>query len=348
MLRRVCLLALLTPALVGFGGPALIESHAARARVTEPVVRQITASLPPAVATRAGVLIDAADGQVLWAREAERRLPIASTTKIMTAVVALERLPVSATVRVRSGAGEFPGQSVAGLRAGDELPLIDALHALMLPSGNDAAVAIAQAAGGSTEAFVQLMNRRAADLGLRDTRFANPHGLDAPEHYSTARDLARLTRVALENGTLAQVVATKEHVARGYRWTNLNRLLWLRPDATGVKTGTTEGSGQALVASARRGDRRTVAVVLDAADRWVASDRLLDHFFEGHAPVALDLPPSPFHRGLRATGARAVTVPVWQSGLLSARVRLGEGGVGDVVEYEVAGRSFGQAALQRP
>ena len=296
MMRLLVLLALL-PLLTGFGAPAVVESYEARAPVTGAVVEQLAAFDPPAIRSRAAILVDES-GQALLQRSADQPIAMASTTKIMTALLAL-RHPLDRTVRVQVGAAQLPGHSVAGLRQGEQLPLGEAMYALLLPSGNDAALAIASTLSGSTEAFVAEMNREAAAMGLRETRFANPHGFDAPGHHSSARDLAALARSALDLQAFARVVGTKEHAYGGHTWTNTNRLLFARPDATGVKTGTSDAAGAALVASARRGDRAGVVVLLGSPDRWAEADALLDHFYRDYVVVQ--------------SGSRRLTVPAWQA-----------------------------------
>ena len=195
------------------------------------------------------------------------------------------------------------------------------------------------------------MNARAEQMGLRNTHFVNPHGLDAPGHYSSARDLARMgvdaARDAVPGPGRRRRGSTR---SRRYRWRNTNDLLFRRQDVTGIKTGTEDLAGQVLVASARQGDRRAIAVVLNSPDRWAEASALLDYFFAEHAVVAVALPPSPFYRGLTVRGARAETFPLWQAGLSSAQLRLDDSGPAAVgtLDVEVAGRSIGQAALARP
>jgi len=335
-------LVAMMPFLVGLGPASLIESDAGRAPVTEAVIRQLPASAPPTVRSRAGILVDQATGQTIWERDPDARLAMASTAKMMTVLLAVERGRLDQPVRVRMGAAELPGSSVAGLKAGDTLPMSEMLYALMLPSGNDAALAIAEAIGGTTATFVAQMNQRATELGLRNTRFANPHGLDTPDAYASPRDLALLARRLLEHPTLAQVVATREHAP----WKNTNTLLTLRPDVTGIKTGTEDLAGQVLVASARQAERRAISVVMNSPERWVESAALLDHYFKAHALVTVAVPASPFYRGLRAAPSRSETVPLWQAGLLSAQVGL----AGDeaVLDVELAGRRLGTVPLGRP
>ena len=296
-MRLLVLLALL-PLLTAFGPSALVDSYDRRAPVTEAVVEQLAAFKPPAVRSRAAILVDGATGEALLQRNADERIAVASTTKIMTALLAAEH-PLDRTIRVQVGAAQLPGHSVAGLRQGEQLPLGEALYALMLPSGNDAALAIAGSLAGSTEAFVGQMNARAEQLGLGQTRFVNPHGFDAPGHLSTARDMAKLTRSALAQPVVARVVATKEHAFGAHRWTNTNRLLFIRPDATGVKTGTSDAAGAALVASAKRGERTAIVVLLGSPDRWTEAEGLLDHYFRDYVTVG--------------NGSRRATMPAWRS-----------------------------------
>jgi D-alanyl-D-alanine carboxypeptidase len=198
--------------------------------------------------------------------------------------------------------------------------MLDLLSGLLLPSGNDAALAIARAVSGGDEAFVALMNERAAELGLADTHFANPHGLDAPDHFSSAADLARLTRVALRNPILAQIVATQQKTVRGriaYDLRNTNPLLG-RPDVEGVKTGHTELAGACLVAAVRRGGHRVLVVVLASPDARAETLALADYAFSAYAWPDLSLPAGPFDldptTGQRAALSQrpAVVLPRWQ------------------------------------
>nr|PZN45218.1 MAG: D-alanyl-D-alanine carboxypeptidase [Bacillota bacterium] len=228
-------------------------------------------------------------GQVLHAREALAPRPPASTTKILTALIALERGRLSDRVTISRRAAATPGSSMS-LRAGEVYTLHDLLRGLLLRSGNDAAVAIAEHIAGSVEAFAALMNERARELGARQSRFLNPHGLHQPGHYSTAYDLALIARHALAHPVFADLVRQREALvgegARTRVLSNTNRLLWHLPGADGVKTGTTSAAGECLVASATRPDPETgleqklIAVVLDADARWEDSAELLNWGFE--------------------------------------------------------------------
>ncbi len=244
----------------------------------------------PTVSARAAVLMEAATGQILFAKNASERLPMASTTKIMTALVALERGRLDDVVTVGRAATLVDGSRVY-LDEGEHQTLRDLLYALLLESGNDAAIAIAEHVAGSQEAFVALMNQRARELGAADTLFHDPHGLSARDHYTTARDLAVISRYALQNPVFAAIVATREHeipwpakdsVRRLY---NHNKLLWRDADVTGVKTGYIPESGLCLVASARRGDRTLIAVLLNSpssAEVYRDARLLLDYGFTAY------------------------------------------------------------------
>jgi D-alanyl-D-alanine carboxypeptidase (penicillin-binding protein 5/6) len=221
---------------------------------------------PPAIRARLAVLEDMSTGQVLYGKHAADRHPIASLTKIMTAVLVLGRTHPHDRVTVSRTAALTPPSDI-GLKEGEQLTVHDLLEGLMLSSANDAAVALAEHVAGSARAFVATMNRRAAALGLRRTHFASPNGLD--DHgYSTARDLATLTAAAFGVPGFRRLVATKVADVEGppdkeaRHLQNRNVLLWLYRGATGVKTGFTLGAGWCLVATAVRHGRRLVAVVL--------------------------------------------------------------------------------------
>ena len=318
----------------GFGPPALVESSDAADPLYAYQVPLAQRLAPPSVGARGAVVMDEATGQVLYGKDERRRLPMASTTKMMTALLALERGQLSQVVRVDVNAAEMPDSSTMGLTPGERLTLEDLLYGLLLPSGNDAAVAIARAIAGSEPAFVDLMNQRAAELGLADTHFANPHGLDAPDHYTSAADLARLARVALRNPTFAQIVATRHKAVRGratYDLTNTNPLLG-RPDVEGVKTGHTDQAGSCLVAAFRRDGHRVLTVVLNSPDYVADSLALPDYAFAAYAWPTLSLPDGPLDRD-PATGSPSVTLgqqppivlPAWQLPLLRAELPAGAG-----------------------
>ncbi|MBO5318134.1 MAG: D-alanyl-D-alanine carboxypeptidase, partial [Oscillospiraceae bacterium] len=190
------------------------------------------------VSARHGLLLDADTGRVIYEKSADQQALIASTTKIMTALVVCEQTNVLDRMRIPKEAVGIEGSSMY-LQEGEVLTVQELLYGLMLHSGNDAAVALAIYCGGTVEGFCGMMNDKARQLGLSNTHFENPNGLDSPGHYSTARDLAVLTAYALKNPVFAKTVATKTIRVGNRSLRNHNKLLWQYPDATGVKTGYT-------------------------------------------------------------------------------------------------------------
>lgn len=231
-----------------------------------------------AVSARRAVVLEPVTRRQLFSRSASQRAPMASTTKIMTALIVCEQCNVLDRMRVPKEAVGIEGSSMY-LKEGEVLTIQDLLYGLMLSSGNDAAVALAIYCGGTVEGFVGMMNDKARALGLKDTHFANPNGLDAPEHYSSAEDLAALGACAMENPIFAKTVSTKTVQAAGRCLRNHNKLLWLLPEAEGIKTGYTRSAGRILVSSARREGRQLVAATLDAPDDWQDHRTLLEDGF---------------------------------------------------------------------
>lgn len=241
-------------------------------------------ALPFDVSAASALLMEAGSGKILYAKDADTRRPMASTTKIMTGLLVAENLDLSQTLRIPKAAVGVEGSSVY-LYENEELTVEDLLYALLLESANDAAVALALELSGSVEAFAARMNARAQELGLDGTAYENPHGLDGEGHYTTARDLAKLTAFALTNESFRAVVSTAKKVipmnnGEGKRLLiNHNRLLTSYPGAIGVKTGYTQRSGRCLVTAAERDGVLLVAVTLNAPDDWRDHTRLLDYGF---------------------------------------------------------------------
>lgn len=238
----------------------------------------------------AAVVMDVRTRRVLYARAPHRRWPPASLTKMLTAIMALERLAPEATVSVSARAAAHHQGSAIGLEAGERWPVRDLLAAMLIGSANDAAVAVAEAVAGSQERFAAAMNARARGLGARGSRFVNPHGLSDPAHYSTAHDLALIARHALANPAFATLVRTEtwdlERPGRPIqRIVNTNRLLGQYPGADGVKTGWTAASGPSLAASATREGWQLLAVVLNSPEVFGDAARLLDDAFRTFHPV---------------------------------------------------------------
>jgi D-alanyl-D-alanine carboxypeptidase (penicillin-binding protein 5/6) len=243
---------------------------------------------PPAIGATAAILLDVKTGQILYNKNMNARLAPASTTKILTAIIAIESGKLDETVKVSARAAGTGGSSMH-LYAGQMITLRELVTGLLLRSGNDAAVAIAEYLAGSAEEFVNIMNQKAHLIGAYNSQFRNPNGLSAKGHYSTAFDLACLARYALMNPTFAAIVNTKETTIewldrRGHGTDkplrNTNKLLWMLPDADGVKTGTTSEAGPCLVSSATRGNQKLIAVVLHDHARWQSSLKLLQYGFD--------------------------------------------------------------------
>lgn len=238
---------------------------------------------------RAAALIDVESGRILYSSRGDEPMLIASLTKIMTALVAIENGDLASMVKVSKNAFAKEGSSIY-LKQGEEMTLENMLYGLMLRSGNDAATAIAEHIGGSEEGFVYMMNAKAEELRLTNTHFANPHGLDAEGHYSSANDLAVLTAYALHNPVFKQIVKTEEKTADNpnekwdYKWRNKNKMLYLYEGADGVKTGYTKKALRCLVSSATRNGQQLVAVTINDGDDWNDHASLLNFGFN-HFPL---------------------------------------------------------------
>ena len=231
-----------------------------------------------AISADHAILLDATTDRVLFEKDADSKALIASTTKIMTALVVCEQTNVLDRVRIPKEAIGIEGSSMY-LREGEVMTVQELLYGLMLHSGNDAAVALAIYCGGTVEGFAQLMNDKAHRLGLTGTHFENPHGLDSPMHYSTARDMAVLAAYAMENPIFAKTVSAKSVSAGGRTLRNHNKLLWRLEGADGVKTGFTKAAGRILVSSATRQGRRLIAVTMNDPNDWNDHISLLENGF---------------------------------------------------------------------
>ncbi len=244
------------------------------------------------LSAKSAVLIDADSGRILYGKDETVRLPMASTTKIMTALCAVELCSPDRIITVDPAAVGIEGSSVY-LHTGEQLTLLQLLYALLLESANDAAAAIAIGVAGSTEAFVARMNQKATALGLKNTHFENPHGLDGETHYTTAYDLALIARAALAHPLLKTVMSTRKITipldgGSGVRLlVNHNKLLRSYEGAIGVKTGFTKKSGRCLVSAAERDGLCLIAVTLSAPDDWNDHRALLDAGFATYEKVEL-------------------------------------------------------------
>lgn len=245
----------------------------------------------PDTNSRACVVIDRNTNTILYGKNEKQKRKMASTTKIMTATVIIENFNLNDTIEVSKKAAGTGGSRL-GLKFGDKITINDLLYGLMLRSGNDAAVALAEYAGGSIEGFAELMNKKASELGLTNTHFETPHGLDSDEHYTTAYELAILSNYALNNPTFAQIVGTKNYTItiNGYpkQLNNTNELLGNLNGVYGVKTGFTNGANRCLVTACKRNDMDIICVVLGADTkkfRTLDSIKLINYVFDNFEPV---------------------------------------------------------------
>lgn len=247
---------------------------------------------PPRLSCEAAVLMDVESGRVLYEQNSRKKLPMASTTKILTAIVALEHGNLSDLVTVTPEASGIEGSSI-WLKPGEIHTLEDLLYGLMLRSGNDAATAIALHISGSIEGFSKLMNKTAKRIGAKDSNFVNPHGLHDEKHYTTAYDLALIASYGLKNPDFEKIVSTKYHTIpwEGHKWDramkNKNKILWSYEGANGVKTGYTKKAGRCFVGSAKRNNIQLVAVVLNCGPMFEDSIALMDYGFENYKRTVL-------------------------------------------------------------
>lgn len=253
---------------------------------------------PPAITAQAYVVLEEPCGAVLHSLNPHQQRPPASLTKIVTALVTADRAALGDIVPVTVNGPELSADSdatVMGLEPGQRLSVRDLLYGLLLPSGNDAAIQLAEHISGSEPAFVALMNEKAAQLGLEDSHFTNPHGLHDAALYTSAYDIAMLGRELLHNPDLAAIVRTKTHQPDwdGPEVKNLNLLLGQYPGAIGVKTGFTDEAGKTMVAAAERDGRRIIVSVLNSQELYVDAPALLDWAFASAPPGCLSPTPAP-------------------------------------------------------
>lgn len=244
----------------------------------------VTNGYSTSISAQSAIVLDSTTGRVLYEKSSSQRMPMASTTKIMTALVALENSNLEEVVEIPKEAVGVEGSSIY-LGYDEKVKMKDLLYGLMLRSGNDSAVAIAIHVGGSMEDFIDLMNKKAKEIGASNTNFTNPNGLHHNDHYTTAYDLALITREAFKNGTFKEIVKTKLYVAEreGYKYFyNKNKTLNQYHGGDGVKTGYTMAAGRCLVTSATRDGMQLICVVLNAPNWFQDSYNLLDYAFENY------------------------------------------------------------------
>lgn len=245
----------------------------------------------PVLNSRAAVIYDRKSKQVIWGKQENEKRPMASTTKIMTAIIVLEKAKLTDVVTISKKAAGTGGSRLK-MQAGDKITVHDLLYALLLISGNDCAVALAEHVGGSVEGFAVLMNQKVKELNLTNTNFVTPHGLDMPEHYTTAFELAKLADYALQNTEFAKMVNTKNYTItlNGYsrNLNNTNELLGNLEGVNGVKTGFTNGANRCLVTSVNREGMNIITVVLGAdTKKFRTSDsiKLIQYAYSNYAII---------------------------------------------------------------
>ncbi len=235
----------------------------------------------------AEIAMELSTGSVLEESNADIRMPMASTTKIMTALIVIEENDLNDELIVDDAAVGVEGSSIY-LKYGEKIDVRDLVYGLMMRSGNDSAVALAIYNSGSVEDFVEKMNSKARELGALDTNFSNPNGLPDDNHYTTARDLCKIACYAMKNETFSEVVSTKNYNGKFRSYTNKNKMLFNYDGANGVKTGYTVKAGRCLVASAKRGDMDIVSVVLNCPDMYERTTDILDSCFKAYKLIEID------------------------------------------------------------
>lgn len=235
----------------------------------------------------AEIAMELTTGTVLEENNAEVQMPMASTTKIMTAIIIIEDCDLDEVINVPDTAVGAEGSSIY-LKKGEQIDVRDLLYGLMMQSGNDSAAALAIHHSGSIEKFAEAMNSKAKEIGAEHTNFKNPSGLPDDEHYTTARDLCLIARHAMQNETFKEIVGTKSYNGKFRAFTNKNKMLFNYDGANGVKTGYTVKAGRCLVSSAERGGMDVICVVLNCPDMYDHSAKILDDCFNGYRLVKLD------------------------------------------------------------
>lgn len=293
------------------------------------------------------ILMDLESGRILYHKNENEQRMIASITKLMTALVAVEATEeLDQPVKIMQDWTAVEGSSLY-LKPGEVLTMKTLLYGLLLHSGNDAAVAIAGTCAGDVETFVEWMNQKAADLGMENTHFANPNGLNDENHYSTAADMARLAAACMENETIAQIVATKSISLEGRSFVNHNKLLWRYKGCVGMKTGYTDKAGRTLISAAQRDGQTLVVVTLNDPDDWTDHENLFDYGFAAY-PCTTFCCSGQRVRSVKVSGSlvRSVPVKVLQTLMypcgkmdqVEALVELPEQVEAPVTEGDIAGR----------
>ncbi len=243
----------------------------------------------PVINAAAGIVIDMDSGRIMYEKNANSRKAIASTTKIMTAIVALENGNLEDIVTVSKRASSVKGSTI-NLKEGEKIKLKELMFGMMLNSGNDSAIAVAEHVGGTLENFIYMMNKKAKDLGLENTSFKTPHGLDVDGHYSTAYELAQISRYALKNPKFSEICCKKTAIITGRSLYNTNEMLGMYKGVDGVKTGYTGQAGRCLVCSATRDNFKVISVILGSPTRNARAEgsrMILDYAFNNYKQYTL-------------------------------------------------------------
>lgn len=330
-LFKVSLWVSLLAMCVGFGPPVLTDGDRPPLRLApENVDALVQARDVPQITAPSALVVDFETGLALYEKASDQARPPASTAKLMTALVVVDQVPLDDVVLISPAAAGVSGSRM-GLSAGERLTVRELLHGLLIPSGNDAAVALAEHVAGTQADFVQMMNARASAMGLTSTSFANAHGLDAVGQVTSATDLAELARAALQDPTISEIVKTRSITIGGRQLQNTNELLGSYSGANGVKTGTTDEAGECLVASVTRNGRTTLLVELGSTDRFGDARKLLDYTAEAFSWLHTGLPATALawvtgnddhSRRLRSESTSDIVVPAWQRSLLLPVVRI--------------------------
>lgn len=300
------------------------------------------AAQAPEVTAKSAILIEASTGKVLYAKNAQEHRPPASTTKMMTLITALEHSRLDEVVTASENASQTEG-STLWLTPGEKLTMLDMLYGVMLVSGNDATVAVAEHIAGSTEKFAALMTAKAKAIGAGDTNFVNSSGLPDPRHFSTAHDLATIAAYGYKNPVFTQIISS---VSRTMPWYgkdhgreifNENKLLWQYDGANGVKTGYTDAAGRCLVSGAKRNGVQLIAVVLDSEYMWTDSIALLDYgFSQVHSQSYFQQ--GDIVRTVRVSNGKRESIPLMTSNSMDVAAFTDEGISGYQTIIELPGR----------
>jgi len=245
----------------------------------------VTVSAEPNINSRYAVVLDGTTNRVLYNKNGYEETANASTTKIVTALVAIKYGNLDEKYTISKKAARVSGSKV-GYKEGEEISLRELLYGLMLRSGNDAAIAIAEGIGGSEENFMNMVNSYIKEMGVLTTHFTSPHGLDNDQHYSTAYDLAYFTSIGMKNSVFNEIVSTKDTNGQGLftrSYHNINKILYLIPAANGVKTGFTGNAGKCLVTSVNTNNRNIIIVLLNCSDRWNVTKKLYNYVMENYS-----------------------------------------------------------------